>query len=340
MCVAAHCHRGRPRVSFLCALRAAIIRPMDPSRRRFLYASAVGFSGLILGCRGHDLPEYVPPPRNFPPPPIADEVRLPLVGDWGSGQVEHWDVARACDAAAEDAGGFHGGVFLGDNFYPAGVSGLGDSLWVDYFENVYDTPHLGGLTWQAVLGNHDYSGDPKAQIRYSEHSNGRWSMPWYYFRKDYHDDRGEPLLTVLAIDTNKRFEHRGRQLEWLADILDDLSDAEWPVIAIGHHPMWSNGRHDAPREIRETILPMLLESNVRAYFAGHDHNLQLIERPGLTQVVSGGGGKVLHGFTHQEEGTRFRKVDYGFCVLHARRDSLRVELIDRHAGILYKQAIA
>lgn len=310
---------------------------MHISRRQFLKASGLGLAAVAAGCRG--LPAYVAPEVRHAVPAALDELRLVILGDWGSGQPEQWEVAQACDRAADELGGFHAGVFLGDNFYPAGVDSIADPTWVEYFEEVYDTPWLGALTWHAVLGNHDYSGDPRAQIKYSRYSGGRWSMPHFYWRHDFRSTEGEPLLSIVAVDTNKRFAFWDNQLAWLKPTLEELADATWPVIVIGHHPLISNGRHDATYEKRIVLRPLIERTNVQAYFAGHDHNLQLIERDGLAHIVSGGGGKVLHGFTHDEPGTRFKRRDYGFCILFATPDSLRVEFRDRRAEVLFEHVI-
>lgn len=64
-------------------------------------------------------------------------------------------------------------VALGDNFYDDGVSSSNDTLWLNLWKYVYllDYPDL-YIPWYPVLGNHDWNGNPQAQVqRYHEHTN-------------------------------------------------------------------------------------------------------------------------------------------------------------------------
>ena len=308
---------------------------MKWTRRRFLQASFVGVAGLIVGCTRHELPDYVAPRLRQSPPEITDELRLVIVGDWGSGQVEQWEVAQGCEAAAAELGGFHAGIFLGDNFYPAGVDSVGDPLWEEYFEQVYDTEHLGGLTWHAILGNHDHAGNPQAQIDYSRISNGRWNMPDYFYRQDFRPRGGDPLLTMIGIDTDRNLERQHEQLHFLQQEIDALQVARWPVIICGHHPFHSNGNHEISTEMRQQLEPLIRQARPVAYFCGHDHNLQLIRREDTLHVVSGGGGKVLHNMHGHVEGTLYKERAYGFVVMIVRRDGIRLEFRDRRGNLLH-----
>ena len=57
-------------------------------------------------------------------------------------------------------------VSTGDNFYPNGVRSTRDYNWIASFENIYTAQSL-QTDWFVVLGNHDYRGDPQAEIDYS-----------------------------------------------------------------------------------------------------------------------------------------------------------------------------
>jgi len=309
------------------------------TRREFLKASLVGMAGTLLGCVHHELPDYVAPPRRVPPPRIKDELRLVIFGDWGSGKIEQYEVAQGVDAAARELGGFHAGVFLGDNFYPAGVDSVGDPLWKEFFEDVYDTEYLGGLTWHAVLGNHDHAGNPQAQIDYSGRSHGRWSMPWYFYRQDFGPAGGDPLLTMLAIDTDRNLEYQPQQVRFLHSEFEKLKDAPWPVIVCGHHPLCSNGNHEISSEMRRQIEPVLNEAKPMAYFCGHDHNLQMIERPEMLHVIAGGGGKTLHGVDGHTDGTLYKMMQFGFAVLTVRRDGAEVQFRGKRGNPLFRYQV-
>src|SRR3712207_2516338 len=101
---------------------------MSLSRRNFLLGSLGGAGALLIGC-GSSLPPYQPPVRRVPVPLIGDEVRLAVFGDWGVGDTSQLGVAQGMDRAAAALGGLHGGLLLGDNFYPRGVSSEDDPRW-------------------------------------------------------------------------------------------------------------------------------------------------------------------------------------------------------------------
>jgi hypothetical protein len=69
-------------------------------------------------------------------------------------------------------------LYLGDNFYPTGVTSTTDAQWTTKFEDVYVAPSLAVPFWP-VLGNHDYglvydASRAQAQVDYSA-SSSRWS---------------------------------------------------------------------------------------------------------------------------------------------------------------------
>lgn len=55
-------------------------------------------------------------------------------------------------------------VALGDNFYPAGITGVLDPLWKTCWEDMFLTHGTLRVPWHAVLGNHDYMGSPEAEV--------------------------------------------------------------------------------------------------------------------------------------------------------------------------------
>lgn len=63
---------------------------------------------------------------------------------------------------------FWAGIFLGDNFYPNGVTDKEDSQFttkiVDVY-NMFDIPFL------AILGNHDHLGNVQGQVKFSTHKS-------------------------------------------------------------------------------------------------------------------------------------------------------------------------
>lgn len=311
---------------------------MHRSRRRFLQASAAFAALVAAGCSRNRLPQYVPPKACFEPPAIGDNLRLVVLGDWGSGQVEQWQVAQGMESVAGGLDGFHAGLMLGDNFYPGGVSSVDDPLWREYFEQVYDTPHLGRLHWHVLLGNHDYGGNVRAQIEYGR-VNPRWHLPWFFWARTFRAASGQTLLKLIAIDTNRQFTQWQAQMHFLDRELECAKDL--PVIVCGHHPIYTCGKLGALPRVKYELRDKLVRAGVKAYLAGHEHNHQLIVRDGLTQLVQGGGGKVLTPLVwkNHAKGVVFCAEDYGFSVLRADTRGLRFDWRDRGGKLLHEHAL-
>lgn len=246
------------------------------------------------------------------PDPSPGVIKLLVVGDTGLGSPGQGRVAELLETlcAREGADAL---IMLGDNFYYDGVKSVDDPLWDERFHTYYDSPCLKGLRVFPVLGNHDYDGSPRAQIRYTETSAGRWNMPSRAYTVFF-----DEILAVSAVDTN--FPDRC-YLSWICS-LDWLESAlkafrtPWR-IAVGHHPAVSGGKYVRLKPFqRVTLPPFLCRNGYDAYFAGHDHNFQDIvgrndDMPcELHQVVMGNGGAELTK-VHEVPGMRFGLAEYG-----------------------------
>ena len=72
-------------------------------------------------------------------------------------------------------------IGLGDNIYPSGIKNVKDKKLETNFEKPYDNiPKR--IQFYNCLGNHDYLGSVKSQIKYTDYSD-RWVLPsnYYYF---------------------------------------------------------------------------------------------------------------------------------------------------------------
>lgn len=240
-------------------------------------------------------------------------VRFIAVGDTGKGNEAQYAVAEAMREKCE-ADGCDFVVLLGDNVYDDGISSVDDPQWQTKFEEPYADLDL---PFYAVLGNHDYNKNGLSsdwsqgpmEVEYTKHS-AKWIMP-----DTFYTFTAGPVGFIM-LDTNSLFwdsTENGDQEEWYPTALSQVSDATW-VIAAGHHPYRSNGRHgDAgnyeaqvvgDQEIPNPVSPVNgahIEAffddhvcgSVDFYLAGHDHNRQWIDDPaalcGTELVVSGAG---------------------------------------------------
>ena len=182
-----------------------------------------------------------------------DALSFFVLGDWG--RNVDFNQQQVADRMAETAYKVEPEFFIstGDNFYSNGVASVNDPMWQTSFENVY---YHGTLFeyWYVVLGNHDYRGNPQAEIDYTGVSQ-RWKMPsrYYSFEQELEDESGEQALFVF-IDTSP-FEKEYHQEEkyknvvgqdtttqkiWLEQTLSK-SNAKWKIV-IGHHPLYTTGK--------------------------------------------------------------------------------------------------
>ncbi len=298
--------------------------------------------GFAAGCVTFRPPNDDIPPRPataiFPSLPATPALQVLVLGDWGTGGPGQREVAGAI-ALTHGASPPDLVLTVGDNFYPHGVAGLGDPLWESVFGSVYTGSFWDQLVFFPTLGNHDYEGNPGAQVGYTE-LDPRWEMPdfEYAFRRSL--SSGDSVL-FLALDTNPLDEDQEEgavQLAWADSILDASRDA-W-VVAYGHHPLASGGRHEASGSLEDALYP-LLGGRTAIYLAGHNHSTELLELDaGILQGVCGAGGGLDNpyrvGVTPQ---TLSAFTNGGWCFLKIWPDLLAVELYDRGGGLQFRRLV-
>lgn len=332
---------------------------MSATRRDFLKTAAafaaLGVTPELIAEK--DAPAKKPAPeagRAGTPEPLpapADEagaLRFLVMGDWGwagvkpkegkdpynltLGQVA--DAKGMSDTARERSAGFI--LSVGDNFYPNGVTSTDDPRWQISFEQVYNAPSL-QVPWYVALGNHDYRGNVPAQIAYSRKSS-RWRMPARHYTFIEKSAAGVTaqffiLDTCPFVPGYARGGHSDvgeqkpvEQLAWLERELA-ASSADWKIV-VGHHPLWSGGvRRATPEELLgDRLGPILRRHGVQAYFCGHEHDAQHIERDGLHCFVHGNGCEGRP--TGAVAGTRFAESRVGFGYVTADSKALTVNFLD------------
>lgn len=268
------------------------------------------------------------------------------IGDWGRrGDAVQRAVAQGLSLVAREIGSRFV-IAAGDNFYPGGVSSVTDPHWRQSFEGVYTDRAL-QTPWYATLGNHDYRGDPQAQVAYTRYSR-RWRMPARYYRVPG-AVLGVPQLDLFVIDTSplvddlnpdERFQQlcRGHwwseqadpQIAWLRGALA-RSRAPWKIV-VGHHPIYSGGHGDSPVLIAR-VAPLLEAFGVQAYINGHDHDLQHIRRGAVDYICAGAGSEA--GRVKPIPGTRFCLGRPGFAALRLTDDDLLLQFRDAAGRLIY-----
>lgn len=274
-----------------------------------------------------------------------------VIGDWGErGSPNQMVVAyQMKEWAAQVRPAFI--ISTGDNFYNVGVEDTQDAHWQESFESVYQGSDLAGVPWYVALGNHDYYGNPEAEVQYSTVSS-RWRLPSRYHTfvvstlqgqrvrfvitdttplENSYYSRPEAMEQVIGQDTT-------RQLRWL-DSLTSLNDVDWKIV-VGHQPIYTGGVYaGGPNSVRTYMASMFERNKVDMYFGGHEHDLQHLQAQGrMTHYfISGAGSKTRPTGTVPE--TVFSESVLGFIVVSVLGDHVTVKLVNYKGKVIHEAIV-
>lgn len=236
---------------------------------------------------------------------------------------------------------------LGDVHHFDGVASTADPLWLTNYEHIYSHPEL-MIPWYPVLGNHEYRGNTRAVLDYSDISR-RWVMPARYYSKEFNVNGDEqmllvwidtaPLISKYRNDTTQypdaSRQDADAQLRWLKHTLAS-SSAKWKIV-MGHHPLYADtDKSDKERlDLQHHLLPLLDRYKVDAYICGHIHSFQHIRHndSGIDYIVNGSGS--LGRKVKPIPGTLFCASAAGFTIASASDHALTFYYIDHQGNILY-----
>jgi tartrate-resistant acid phosphatase type 5 len=265
------------------------------------------------------------------------ELAFLTIGDWGRRASEDQPAVAAQMAKTARAIDSEFVATVGDNFYQDGVQSSADSHWRQSFLDVYDPVAL--EAWYPALGNHDYHGNPDAQIAFSQ-VDGRWRLPARYYRQRVKTSKGAKV-DLFMIDSSpiadKKWAPKSPdiaiQKAWLKSELA-ASDAQWKLV-FGHHTVVSSGESGRLYpEFAQWLTPLLKQYGVQAYVCGHDHHLEHLVHDGMTYIISGGGS--------QGDGLKAQKAPghkagwplAGFTAFKITGDTLTVDFIGKTGATL------
>ncbi|GLU18388.1 hypothetical protein SLE2022_346940 [Rubroshorea leprosula] len=290
--------------------------------------------------------------RRFEHPPKPDgSLSFLVIGDWGRrGTYNQSEVAVQMGSMGEKLS-IDFVVSTGDNFYENGLRGIHDPAFLYSFTDIYTAKSL-QKQWYAVLGNHDYGGNAKAQLStILRRTDRRWLC-----LRSYIVNTG--TAEIFFVDTtpfvDKYFEKtKHHKYDWrgvlprekyLTKLLKDLesalklSVASWKIV-IGHHTIRSIGHHGETRELVTRILPILEANDVDLYINGHDHCLQHISSntSSMQFLTSGGGSKAWKGDYHDlnQEGLKFYYDGQGFMSLQLNPTNAKIVFYDIAGKVLH-----
>ncbi len=238
-------------------------------------------AGTLAVGVGSSSPRQFSGAANAPPSGKAPKgaVRFVALGDMGTGDNSQFAIARQM-VKYHDERPYDVVLMLGDNIY-----GDGDPTKLPLrFEQPYAELLKRGVSFHAVLGNHDVSRGRAAQISYGPFNMG--GRGYYSFLK------GGDLIEFFALDSNAM---DAAQLQWLDTALAG-SKAQWK-IAYFHHPIYSSGRfHGSSMKLRRLLEPLFVRYGVAAVLSGHDHIYERTRpQQGIQYFVSGAGGQLRRG---------------------------------------------
>jgi tartrate-resistant acid phosphatase type 5 len=263
--------------------------------------------------------------------PVGDRFEIILLGDMGNGSPEQAAVADAMETYCQQHQ-LTAIIFLGDNFYMNGVTGTDDQQWKDKFLSVYGKDCLGKIPFYALLGNHDYKGNPAAQIAFHS-ENPSWHMPFRFYEITF----GKRLQLVMS-DSNIP-DYCGSTTNCALDfMLDALQRGDFrDRLVLGHHPIRSASQKYHRQDIRGRLLQSLLCNRATSYIAGHAHHMEHRQFPGcsLDEFVSGAGGADLTPVNSEDPDSYFGLSKHGFLTLEASPEELRYSFRDTALDLLY-----
>lgn len=272
-----------------------------------------------------------------------------VIGDWGRDGAGYQTKVATQMAAAATRLGAKFVVSVGDNFYETGVKTTHDNQFKTLFEDVYKAKSL-QVPWYVAIGNHDYQGNPQAEIDYGK-IDPRWHMPARYFSvREKVDDTTtvefffldtSPFVTEYHTESKYKARVAGidtrAQVHWLDSALA-ASRSQWKIV-VGHHPVYSaSPKHGDTPELIASIQPLLEKYHAQVYLCGHDHNLQHLESGHVDYFVSGGGSEArLAGHTPR---TKFSATSAGFLIVELSAASLHAQFVNPMGKQLYQTAVA
>ncbi|MGH7453601.1 MAG: purple acid phosphatase family protein [bacterium] len=303
----------------------------------FIISSSLAFWNCSNVCEVKNVrqPEFTVPAKTSG----VKYLQFIAVGDFGTGGLGQRAVAFGmAEKARVDPVELV--LLLGDNFYEDGVESVNDKQFQTKFEDMYNQPSL-QVPFHAVLGNHDYRGNPEAQVQYTGMSE-RWKMParYFTFTQPVDDSTG---VQFFALDTNPIAageEQATEQIAWLKSELDK-SRARWKIV-FGHHPLYSGGYHKDDPETRRlrAALESIIESKINLYLSGHDHDQQLIKPANkhVYYLISGTGSQCRD--VEWKEDTIYASTNLGFAWFRLSYRELLIEFLTATGKLEYAYVIA
>ena len=261
------------------------------------------------------------------PPKPAGTVRFAVIGDYGSGELTEYDVARLIKSWQPD--------FIattGDNHYPSGPN-----------EGVDDIDrHIGKFY-------HDYIGNYRGRYGEGAKQNRFFPIPGH---RDWDVDDLKPYLDFFSLPGNERYydfvwgpvhcfmldtderEPDGADLssiqaDWLRNGLAS-SKSTWKLVFLQHAPYTSHAVEDITR-----MRWPFKEWGADAVVCGYYHVYERLLVQGIPYFVNGAGGTWVSGFGEIDPHSQFRyNDDNGAMLVDADAERISFRFINRKGDLI------
>ena len=262
-------------------------------------------------------------------------MKLIIVGDTGSGEIEQYKVAKGIQKNVKE-NKINKIIITGDNIYEKGVKNIDDIQFINKFEKPYQKIKS---QFYLLLGNHDYLGDHQAQIEYTKRSK-KWNMPDYYY-----SIKQKPC-EIFMLNTNLNELSNTERIKQLEDMIQKIKiSKEKYKIVCGHHTWRSVGGHgDGDRLFEIFMQELYKQAPFDMYICGHDHCKSVIKininKKEIPVIVVGTGGK---SYPSDMELNRIKgdsQLDYyspnlGYLVLDANKKRIQIIFYNEDNNIEY-----
>ena len=248
------------------------------------------------------------------PTTLPEPFSFAVVGDFGTGTADQYDVAERMCSWRENHG-FDLVFTTGDNIYPDGDPDLFQKEFYDPYRCLMDD----GVGFHAVLGNHDV-----------QTANGRYEIEDEGFGmggRNYVVRTGG--VRFVMMDSNNV------NMEFLRRATRAREGDLWTVVAM-HHPVYSPGDgHGSEPGFRPKLPRLFRKRGVDLVLQGHDH-LYAATKPlrGIRYVVTGGGGAGLYGCTSQPFSAKCAERHH-FLYVTAEADELTVQAVPDEGKVFH-----
>lgn len=272
-----------------------------------------------------------------------------LITDWGSKYNSSGDVAEIATQmnTLSPLVRPHFILSAGDNFHEDRLKSINDtSAWNWNFNQYFSCPNLSNLNWYPALGNHDYTGNPNAEIYYS-HINPHWKMPARYYTFTQQVDTLTNIRFII-IDTSpylKDYQSRHThtdiatqntivQTHWLDSVLQSSTET-WKIV-IGHHPIYHSGFFPGnTAELITQIDPILRKYKVDFYFSGHVHTFQHNNLNNIDYISTASAFRSRF-VTPWFYTKYFKSGKSGFTICSVANHTFSIQFIDNQGNVLYE----